>query len=213
MTRLLLVRHGESEANKEKRFAGHSDFPLSDRGLLQAERTADHVVSFYQVDAVYASDLKRAYATADAVAGRLSLSVTPHEGFREIFAGEWEGMLFDELPLRYPDDFAIWCQDIGRARCTGGESVADLQRRVLSALCELAEQNPGKTLLIGTHATPIRAIQCHLEGRPLSEMHAVPWVSNASLTEIEYENGVLRLVLVGEDRHLADLTTVLPKNV
>ena len=212
-TRLLLIRHGESEANRENRFAGHSDFPLTEKGMLQAECTADYIARTYSVDAVYASDLRRAYDTALATARRFSLPVIPCESLREIFAGEWEGLSFDELPVRYSEDFGVWRSDIGNARCTGGEAVSTLQDRVLAVLLHIAEQNPSKTVVIGTHATPIRATECALRGKPLSEMHAVPWVTNASVTELLCENGRLSLVSVGENRHLAELHTALPKNV
>ena len=212
-TRLLLIRHGESEANRQHRFAGHSDFPLSEKGILQAECTADCIAKAYAVDVVYASDLRRAYDTALATARRFSLSVIPCEELREIFAGAWEGLLFDEICVRYPEDYAIWMSDIGRARCTDGEKVSELQSRVIEAISRIAEQNPGKTVVIGTHATPIRATECALRGKPLSEMHTVSWVTNASVTELSYESGRLSLVSVGEDRHLAKLQTSLPKNV
>jgi broad specificity phosphatase PhoE len=212
-TRLLLIRHGESEANRERRFAGHSDFPLSEKGRLQAECTADYIASNYAVDAVYASDLKRAYDTALATARRFSLPVIPCEDLREIFAGEWEGLFFDEIRVRYEGDFEIWKTDVGRAQCTGGEKVSELQSRVFAALCRIAEQNPQKTVAIGTHATPIRATECILRGKPLSEMHTVPWVTNASVTELLYEDGKFSLVSAGENSHLAKLQTSLPGNV
>ena len=212
-TRILLIRHGESEANRESRFAGHSDFPLSEKGLKQAHCTAEYISKNYRVDAVYASDLKRAFDTAKATAERLSLQVTPDPAFREIFAGAWEGMPFEEIRRDYPEDYTVWMTDIGRAGCTDGEKVSALQERVLSAILRLCEQNPGKTLVIGTHATPIRATECALRGLPLSEMHSVAWVSNASVTELCYENGRLTLVSSGESRHLSHLHTSLPSNV
>ena len=212
-TRLLLIRHGESEANRRSLFAGHSNFPLSEKGRLQAECTADYIARSYSVDAVYASDLSRAYDTALATARRFSLPVTPCEAFREIFAGKWEGMPFDELPVRYGEDFEVWRGNIGNARCTGGESVRELQVRILDAIRRVAEQNPGKTVVIGTHATPIRVTECALRGRSLDEMHAIPWVSNASVTELAFAEGELTLVSVGESRHLSELQTVLPSNV
>lgn len=212
-TRILLIRHGESEANRERRFAGHSDFPLTEKGRRQAECTADYIARTYSVDRVYASDLCRAYDTALAVARRFSLEVTPEPELREIFAGEWEGLPFDEIRCRFEKDFQIWTDDVGNASCTDGEKVSHLQSRVLRALLRIAEENPGKTVAIGTHATPIRATECALRGKSLSEMHAVPWVSNASVTELSYEDGTLRLVSVGENRHLDRLQSSLPEDV
>ena len=212
-TRILLIRHGESEANRERRFAGHSDFPLTEKGRRQAECTADYIARTYSVDRVYASDLCRAYDTALAVARRFSLEVIPEPDLREIFAGEWEGLPFDEIRARFDKDFELWTSDIGNSACTGGEKVSQLQSRVLTALLRIAEENPGKTVAIGTHATPIRATECALRGKSLSEMHEVPWVSNASVTELCYADRALSLVSVGESRHLDSMQSSLPDNV
>ena len=213
MTTLLLIRHGESMANTEKRFAGHLNVPLSDVGKAQAEVTADHIVSHYTVDAVYASDLLRAFHTGKAVADLLGVPTIPNRDLREICAGDWEGVTFDDLEKHFPVSYSVWRSDIGNAVCDNGESVAALQKRFLSAICRIAAENDGKTMVIGTHATPIRTLQCHCEGKSLDEMASVPWVTNASITVVEYENGKLRLVQVGNDAHLGQNRTTLPANV
>ena len=213
MTTLLLIRHGESMANTEKRFAGHWDIPLSPLGQRQAETTAAYIADTYTVGAVYASDLARAYDTGKAVADRLGLCAVPERGLREIMAGDWERATFDELAETYPDSYTVWRQDIGNAVCDNGESVADLQKRVLGTLTRIAEAHDGQTVVIATHATPIRALQCHSEGKPLADMKNIPWVSNASLTTVAYEGGTFRLICAGDDRHLGTARTALPKNV
>ena len=140
MTRLLFIRHGQSEFNLSRRFAGNTDAALTDLGLLQAAATADYIASAYTVDAVYASDLQRAFCTGKAVADRLGLPVRPHKGLREIFAGEWEGQRFDHLEAAYPETFAgLWRKDIGNSVCDGGESVAQLMQRILATVREIAE--------------------------------------------------------------------------
>ena len=90
MTKLLIIRHGQSQANLDGIFVGHVDSPLSDLGKQQAEVTADFIVSNYHVDAVYASDLERAFYTGKTVADRLGLPITAVRGMREIFAGDWK---------------------------------------------------------------------------------------------------------------------------
>lgn len=214
MTRLLFIRHGQSESNLAGAFTGHTDVALTDLGRRQAEATADYIVSHYPVDAVYASDLQRAYNTGKAVADRLNLTVQPHQGLREIFAGEWEGMPFAYLLTAYPESFAgTWRNDVGNSACDGGESVAQLQQRVSTAAREIAEANNGRTVVIATHATPIRAMECLCQGKPLSQMKDIPWVANASITEIHYENGVFTEVISSYDKHLGSMVSTLPKNV
>lgn len=212
MTRLLLIRHGQSMANLEKIFAGALDSPLSELGLRQAELTADYIAAKYKVDCVYASDLQRAFMTGKAIADRFGLDVIPVSALREINGGYWEETLFDLLPQRYPDSYGIWLQNIGNAVCDGGESVSGLQQRVLTALYQIARDNPDKTVVIATHGTPIRAVQCFCEGKSLDEMKNIKWVSNASVTEISFENDRLKIENVSYDAHLGSLTSVLPAN-
>lgn len=215
MTRLIIVRHGQSMANLEDRFAGQKyDAELSTLGHKQAELTAKYIVGNYKVDKVYASDLKRAYATGQHIAEALGFDeVTKTTGMREIYAGKWEGMKFDEIDLVYTDEFRKWKTDIGVSGCTGGETVEELFVRVSKAITEIAEENSDKTVAIATHATPIRVFECMCRGMKREDMKDIPWVSNASVTVAEYENGKFRLISVSEDSHLGSIKTALPKNV
>ncbi len=213
MTTLLLIRHGESLANVDGRFAGHLDAPLSETGHKQAAITAAYIRSRYTIDAVYASDLSRAFNTGKAVADSFGLPTTPDTDLREIFAGDWEGAIYDDLPKQFPASFHTWLTDIGNAVCDGGEAVAHLQERVLTALRRIAAEHDDGTVVVATHATPIRAVQCHCEGRSLDDMKSVPWVSNASVTVVECEQGALRLLEVGYDAHLGGQRTAFPKKI
>lgn len=212
MTRFIMIRHGHSLANSRKEFGGQCDYALSDLGRLQAEKCAEALKN-EKIDAIYASDLKRAYDTAVPVAERQGVPIILHKGLREIFAGEWEGKLFDELCVKYEADYTVWRTDIGRARCTGGESVAELSERVLKALSDIAKDNEGKTVCIATHATPIRAVCATASGLTAEEMVAIPWVSNASVSLFEYENGRFTAVYTDRADYLGDLITNLPANV
>ncbi|MEE1013924.1 MAG: histidine phosphatase family protein [Clostridia bacterium] len=212
-TTLVLVRHGQSEANLKGFYAGHTDADLTETGLQQAEKTAEYVVQNYTVDKIYASDLKRAFKTAQAVGQKLHMEVIPCRELREIDAGDWEGLPFETLQRDHKEAYGLWLSDIGNSVCTGGESVKELGDRILRALTDIAEENPGKTVLVGIHATPIRVMQCLWSGLPLSSMQEIPWVSNASVTEVVYEDGNWELVKVGYDAHLAALKTHLPTNV
>lgn len=213
MTRLLLVRHGESMANRQAIFSGYYDVELEENGRVQAEKTARYIVNNYQIDKVYASDLSRAYETGKAVADLAGVSIVSKEGLREINGGKWEGVLFAELPMLYPKEYEIWMNDIGKVRCPGGESVAELGQRVLKTLTEIAGENEGKTIVIATHATPIRTLESMLRTGGTEEMQTIPWVSNASVTELFYENGEWKYGRIGYDEHLSDLRTKLPDDI
>lgn len=213
MTRIILIRHGESVANSRDMFAGHLDIDLHPNGEKQAEVTADYIVNNFKVDKIYSSDLKRAYFTAKAVADRLNMDIEKHRGMREIAAGKWDGMIFRDIVHTYKEDYSYWLNDIGNARCTDGESVRELGERIMKTLTEIAQKEEGKTVVIATHATPIRVSKSIIEYGCVDEMKNVSWPSNASVTVYEYDNGKWECRMYSEDRHLKDLVTVLPGNV
>lgn len=213
MTTILLVRHGQSTANLARRFAGHFDAELTPLGLSQAACTAQFIKNHYTVDKICSSTLTRARQTADAAAALLGLPVCPEPDLREIFAGEWEGQFYDALVCGYPEEYRCWRENIGLARCNGGESVMELADRVWKAVCRIASENEGKTVLIASHATPIRAVLWKISGLAPEQMKSVPWASNASVSEICFRDGVFAPVKISQDAHLAELKTVFPSNV
>ena len=213
MTKLLLIRHGESQANRNKIFAGHYDTDLQDTGIVQAELTAQYIAENFNIDKVYTSDLKRAFKTGKALADRTNTQLIATAELREINAGKWEGMVFDEIPKVYTQDFDMWYTDIGNARCTDGESVAELGERIMSTLTKIACENEGKTIGIATHATPIRVMQTLVQTGDLNDMANVPWVSNASVSVFNYDNGNWSVERVSIDEHLGNIRTAPPKEV
>ncbi len=212
-TTLIIVRHGESEANGSKRFAGHLDIPLSAKGFKQAELTAHYIKENYHVDAVYASDLQRAYHTALPIAEAFGLAVTKTEQLREVFAGHWQGQSFDVLESRYAKSYWTWRNDIGNGHPEGGESVAEVAQRVWGAVNQIAQKEDGKTVVIATHATPIRSLLCRVQGWPLARMKDIGWVSNASVNIVRVEDDRWMLEQKGLDTHLAELKSYFPANV
>lgn len=213
MVKIILERHGQSEANLIGVFGGHTDFDLTPTGYEQAKKSGEYILENFKVDIIYSSDLKRAVSTAKFVADKLGKEIITNQNLREVFAGKWDGETFDIIEKNYSEDWKIWRNDVGNSRCTDGESVRELAERFLKALTEIAEKNEGKTVLVTTHATPIRATQCLLKKLPLDEMKNVPWGSNASLTVLEYNNGKWELIEASYDEHLNDLKTKLPANV
>ena len=186
MTKIIMVRHGQSIANMQSRFAGHSDFDLSDLGHEQARLAAEYLSSREKPDVIYSSDLLRAHNTAVPFAKRYGLSINDTEGLREIFAGSWEGLEMTEIAERYTEDLRVWREDFSNARCTDGESVAELYSRIVKFVCELAKRHNGECLLLTTHATPIRAIECYSRGFGAERMADVHFVRNSAINIFEY---------------------------
>lgn len=213
MTTMIFVRHGQSLGNLNGEFLGHTDLDLSERGYMQAKKTAEYIAKNYKIDKIYSSDLLRARNTAKAIADLLGMEIITDKNLREIYAGEWEKKTFSQLEEQFPEEYTIWKNDIGRACCTGGESITELQKRAYSETVKIAEENPGKTVLIATHATFIRVMECIWRRVDAEKMKDIPWVRNASVTVVKYDGGVWNEEVSGEDFFLGELRSSLPANV
>lgn len=213
MTKVYFVRHGESESNLITQFAGSLDMPLTDKGRIQAALTAAYLrdVPFA---AVYASDLSRAFDTGRAIAAAQGVPLVAEPALREIFAGAWEGKTYAALEREFSDSYGVWRRRIGMAVCPGGESVAQLQKRVYRCIEDIVHRHPNEAVCIATHATPIRVMECVWTDTPLAEMHKIPWVCNASVSVAEYIDGNHGRLLVRDIHdHLGALHTCLAHNV
>ena len=210
--RLYLVRHGQSEGNLVRSFLGHTDLPLTELGHIQAEKTAQFLDDV-NIDVLYASDLKRAYMTAEHIAEHQNLSIIADPVMREIYAGEWENVRFDDLQVNFAQDFKVWLEDIGSSRCTGGESFVELYNRIIPELKRIAEVNDGLNVCIATHATPIRCARLEAFGYGFEKAAQIGWTVNASVTVIDIIDGEFLLVEDNLYGHLGDSVTGLPRNV
>lgn len=213
-TTVYLIRHGESEANMRDVFLGHCNMNLTLIGRKQASMTADYLKNqVCHADVIYSSDLVRAYQTAKCTAERFNMPIIKDKNLREIDAGFWDNVKFEDLANEFADSYDIWCKNIGFARCDGGESVEELQRRVVSAVTNIAQKHKDGVVFLFTHATPIRVFAAHCLMKSLEDMKDVPWVANASVTKVIYDNQAFELVEYGYDGFMGDLVTKLPSNV
>lgn len=212
-TILIFIRHGESEGNKNSRFNGNLDLLLTDRGREQAQKTAEYLDK-YKIDKVYASDLKRALETAEIIAKRQNLDVIKDKNLREIFGGDFEGQIYEDLRTKFPAEFGMWLNDLGNCRCPNGESIRELLHRFNKRIKEIAQENSDNTILIGTHAMPIRVMSTVWSKKDITEIRDFDFVRNASVTVVDYsdiENPIVLEYDVAE--HLGELATELPKDV
>lgn len=209
-TRLIFVRHGQSLGNLHHLFLGHTDLDLSELGYRQAELTCEYILNHYEVLHVYSSDLLRAHHTVLPLAEKLGSTVVLRQELREIFAGDWEGMAFDDIASRYPQGFDLWCHQIGSAACTNGESVADLRERIAAEAERIAVRHQGQTVCIGSHATPIRMLGTIWKGIPIDQAHKLPFPTNASASVAVYQNGKFsRCECYSYDDYMGEIKTKL----
>ena len=211
-TKIIMIRHGQSVGNFERRFLGHTDLDITEIGYKQADRVCEFLKNEH-IDVIYSSDLQRAVHTVEPLAKVKNLQIVKDKGLREIFAGDWENVEVDRLYSEFGDDFHFWKNDIGNARCTNGESVLELKERIFKRITEIAKENSGKTVCIGTHATPIRVTRAAVENVSKDDMKNIPWANNASITRLDYNDGKFTLVSYGYDEFLGELKTEFVKNL
>ena len=189
MTTLLLARHGETDWNRARRWQGHADRPLTDRGRDQATALAERLADI-ELDAVYSSDLRRARETAEAVARAHGFNVVELPELREVNVGSWEGLTRDEAEAKFPEGFRRW-----RAGGTGwddGETYAEMSRRVLGAVERIAKDHEGDRVLIVSHGGPIRSIHGAALGMHVEDYRRIrPVEPNARLSAVCVEDGRL----------------------
>lgn len=210
MTRVIIVRHGQSEANANMIFAGHSDFPLTEFGHKQAKRVGEYLARNEKIDAIYSSDLKRAYFTAVPASELLGLEIIKDTRLREVYAGLWESQSTDYIEKNFPEDFNCWREDFSHVRCTGGESIIEVYNRIVPAICEISEKNDGKTVLITTHATVIRSFNAYAVGLPCDRTAEAPAVLNASVNIFEMEGSKVISSVFNITEHLGDMVSKVP---
>ena len=212
MTKLILIRHGESMGNAVRAFLGHTDLDLSPKGYEQAEAVRKYFQNI-DVDVIYSSDLKRAYNTVLPISKMKNIPIITSQNLREIYAGEWENKKFDDLDIEFKKEYDIWKNNIGLAACSGGESVLNLQTRVYNEIYKIAKENEGKTICIGTHATPIRTFAAKCAGLQADEIKNYPWAVNASISFFEFSDDKFKEIEYNYAEHVTGIVTALPKNV
>lgn len=190
MTRSLLVRHGETTWNAEGRYQGQTDVPLSGVGRWQARMLARRLAR-EDIDVIYASDLRRAWGTAEVIAATHGLPVRAEPRLREIGFGAWEGLTNREIEERAPEALAVWHDDPLNTAAPGGETLAQVAERVGSALDDITEGHSDETVLVVAHGGTLRLLLC-LGLRVSPAIHWQFRLDVASLSEVDiYEEGAI----------------------
>lgn len=156
-TRLYLMRHGEVEGHGKGQYLGHTDVALTKKGLAQSVSLA---IKFKDIELtqVYASDLKRARTAGEMIARNKGLELKLMPEFREADFGRWEGLNFEEILKRYPEEVENSARDFVNYRITSGESLKDLEKRVMESLKRIISANPGGQIALAAHSGVNRII-------------------------------------------------------
>jgi phosphoserine phosphatase len=209
MSRIYLVRHGETEWNREQRSQGCSnDIPLSEAGLLQAEAVAKRIMD-EKIDMVFSSTLNRAYQTAEKIATYHKLKVEKCSEFIELNCGTWEGRCFPELKEQYSEIYTVWRSTPHLAEIPGGESIAKLKERTMKKLLSLINANPDKNILVVSHGITIKVLVTVILNMDLGCIHRIRQ-DNTAINIFEYDINnksfdIITLNDIGHLRGIADM--------
>jgi phosphoserine phosphatase len=185
--RLFVVRHGETEWVRERRFAGSRDIPLTEAGRDQCAAVA-RALAGTTVAAVYASPLERARASAELIAKPHGLPVRIVPAFSEMTFGSWEGLTRDEARTRDPEAWAQWRSAPHLLKLAGGETIPEVAERVTAGIAALQEAHDGQTVVLISHGVVARVIVLGALGLGLDRLWTLD-AAPAGITEIEYEPG------------------------
>ncbi len=203
-TKLILIRHGETAWNAERRLQGHLDIALNAEGERQAAALAGALAG-EAIDAIVSSDLQRARQTAQAVAQATGLALATDAGLRERCYGAFEGLLYAEIEQRFPAEFAAWqARDIDAVMppsARTAESFRQFYQRCLDTIGALAARHPGQTLALVAHGGVLECAYRAACALPLSTPRSFA-VKNASVNRFVYADGKLALSSWGEVAHL-----------
>jgi phosphoserine phosphatase len=201
MIRLILVRHGQTDWNVQRRYQGHTDTRLNTVGKRQAEQIAARLVNI-DIDTIYASDLQRAWETATTIAKKLALSPIPEPRLREMKFGVIEGLTFDEAQARYPEMIATWLADRNQPP-TNGETLAAFSERIYPILDHLRHNHDGETVLLVAHGGPLlEIIRTLLRMPPTGRWYFK--LNNASITQITLHDDTPVLQHLNDICHLRE---------
>ena len=200
MTELILIRHGETDWNRELRFQGQIDVPLNDTGFEQARRVAERLAGEL-VHQLVSSDLLRTRQTAQAPCVRLGLEPVMDAGLREQAFGVVDGMRVDDIQQGFPQEWTRWTKFDGDYAFAGGESTRVFHARVMAALQRLAQAREGQRLVIVTHGGVLDMVYRSAMGLPLSgpRQSAIP---NGGISRVRLQGAAVEIVSWAETAHL-----------
>ena len=184
--RLVLVRHAETDWNREHRYQGWQDTPLSETGRVQAEAVG-RLLAKERLAAVWSSPLERARETAVAIAAPQGLAVREEAAFKEMRFGEWEGLTRDEVGRRFPSLYRAWSDTPHLIAVPAGETLAEVRERVLRGLEDLREAHDGQTVCLVAHGISSRILILQALGLGLDRVWSLQ-ISPTGVSDLEFRD-------------------------
>lgn len=182
LTRIVLVRHGQTEFNRTDRFRGRIDVALNETGLRQAEQAAGAVARRFRVSAIYSSPLARAMQTARTIGRATGVDVVSLPGILDYSYGEWEGKAVAEVEQAYPEQYHLFVTAPHRVEIPGGESMESFRSRLAVAVEHVAAAHLSETVVLVGHRMVCRVLSCYFLG-----------LGNADLPRVDMETASISL--------------------
>lgn len=200
MTQIILIRHGETVWNQQRRMQGHSDSPLSETGVRQARLLARHLkpIAF---SALYSSDSGRAQHTARSVAEVTGHDIVFDPRLRERHFGVFEGLTGSEIEARYPADYARFKSRDQAHVIPGGESALQFRARVLACFHEIAGRHAGDLVVVISHGLVLDVLYRAALGIA-PELPRIHELVNAGINRLRYDGGAWHIEVWGDGGHL-----------
>lgn len=204
MPKFILVRHGESVWNSERRIQGSRDPELSPRGRRQTDLLVSHLRAHLpsRVAAIVTSPLRRAAQTAGQISAAYQIPVIPEPDLREMSLGKWEGMTVAEIRATYPGSYERWLEDPLAFPAPGGEDLRSFERRVVGALERARDAHPGADLILVSHGGVIKALLCFALGLDVRYLFRLKQ-DNTAVNRIQLDGQVRRVLLLNDTCHLS----------
>lgn len=208
MSKLYLVRHGETDWNRENRCQGCIDIELNNYGIEQAKASAEYL-SNEKIDIVFSSNLKRAYKSAEYIAEKLNLSVIENSALNEINFGEWEGLTFEEMRHRTDYDYNMWKTQPNKAVIPGEGTLEAISERAMSFVNKIIDENSGKNILVVSHGAILKVIILSLLNISF-EAYNKFYITNSSVSVLTLDKERNYINVLNDTCHLKGLVNTKP---
>lgn len=201
MTKIHIIRHGVTFWNKAMRYQGHTDIHLTDEGIEQAQKMAQSFDNI-KLSAIYCSDLARARTTAERLAKRQGLEVIPQPAFREIFFGQWEGLTYEQIQAKWPEEIEIFFQSPGKIILPEGEGFKDVAKRAIPVYKQLLAKHEDQEIAIVAHGGTNRVLLCDVLGLSLDNCWRIKQDNTAVNTVLYLNNQICMIERLNDITHL-----------
>jgi len=205
ITRIYIIRHGESVGNVNGNFNGSNNLPLNEKGIAQAKALHSFIKTI-SYDSVYSSALDRAIQTAKYSLQSDSVKINIIKEINEIDGGDWEKSAWISLPQKWPIVFENWINHPELLQMPNGESMVDFSKRCITAFKNIIDKNKDKTILVYTHGTVIKVMQTYFKKAPLKSMKDIIWHENTGVFGVDIYKDQYKIIKENNISHL-------PKNL